>query len=59
MIRDNEGDSWFFEDVMTARNAREYESFLPQECSNVLERCSYWIIGEAIEQFTFFHSQVR
>jgi len=56
MNRDNESDSWFFENVMTARNGDESESFLQQECSNVVERCSFRIIGEAIEQFMFFHS---
>ncbi len=54
MNRDNEGDSGLFENVMTAGNADELNSFLQQECSSVVERCCFRIVGEVIEQFTFF-----
>jgi len=56
MNRDNESNSCFLENVMTARNAVEPESFLQQQCSNIVERCSFGIVREPIEQFTFFHS---
>ncbi len=53
MNRNNKCNPCLLKDVMAVRYAVELKAFVQQQCTYIVERCSLWVVSEAIESLRF------